>query len=115
VAASHSPGPSRFTPEARPKLAIASDGTLAAVLEPTRIHVLELPGCTPFAEVGIDPDAGGSEVAWIGAPPRLLVLSRYAAHSALHLIDPHGPRPIAEIRLEAPMKLAATGAARVGN
>ena len=45
---------------------------------------------------------------WIGAPPRLVVLSRYAAHSTVHLLDPYGPRTIAEIRLEAPMKLCAS-------
>ena len=80
---------------------------MAAIHEPTRIVVIELPGCAPFAEVGIDPDAGASEVVWVGAPPRLAVLSRYAAHSTVHLLDPYGPRTIAEIRLEAPMKLAA--------
>ena len=41
-------------------------------------------------------------------PPRLLVVSRYAAHSVVHLLDPYGPRTIAEIRLETPMKLFGT-------
>jgi len=36
------------------------------------------------------------------------VLSRYAAHSTVHLLDPYGPRTIAEIRLEAPMRLFAS-------
>jgi len=94
-----------FVPADKPRIAIASDGTLAAIHEPTRVTVVELPGCAPFAEVGIDPEAGASEVVWIGAPPRLAVLSRYAAHSTVHLLDPYGPRTIAEIRLEAPMKL----------
>ncbi|MDB4957716.1 MAG: hypothetical protein JWO36_5285 [Myxococcales bacterium] len=84
---------------------------MAAIHEPTRIVVIEVPGCAPFAEVGIDPEAEESEIAWVGAPPRMLVLSRYAAHSTVHLLDPYGPRTIAEIRLEAPMKLvAAVGA-----
>ena len=91
-----------------PRIAIASDGTLAAIHEPTRITVVDLPGCAAFAEVGIDPEAGASEVMWVGAPPRLAVLSRYAAHSTVHLLDPYGPRTIAEIRLEAPMKLMAS-------
>ncbi|HET9990452.1 MAG TPA: hypothetical protein VFQ65_18100, partial [Kofleriaceae bacterium] len=94
-----------FVPADKPRIAIASDGTLAAIHEPTRITVVDLPGCAAFAEVGIDPEAGASEVVWIGAPPRLAVLSRYAAHSTVHLLDPYGPRTIAEIRLEAPMKL----------
>ena len=94
-----------FAPADKPRVAIASDGTLAAIHEPTRITVIDLPGCNAFAEVGIDPEAGASEVVWVGAPPRLAVLSRYAAHSTVHLLDPYGPRTIAEIRLEAPMKL----------
>lgn len=94
-----------FVPADKPRVAIASDGTLAAIHEPTRITVIDLPGCSAFAEVGIDPEAGASEVVWVGAPPRLAVLSRYAAHSTVHLLDPYGPRTIAEIRLEAPMKL----------
>jgi hypothetical protein len=97
-----------FVPADKPRIAIASDGTLAAIHEPTRITVVDLPGCAAFAEVGIDPEAGASEVMWVGAPPRLAVLSRYAAHSTVHLLDPYGPRTIAEIRLEAPMKLMAS-------
>ncbi|MBV8757688.1 MAG: hypothetical protein JO257_10445 [Deltaproteobacteria bacterium] len=90
------------------RIAVAHDGTLAAVHEPTSVNVLEMPGCLPFAEVGIDPEAGASDVAWLGTPPRLLVLARYAAHSTAHLIDPLGPRTISEIRLESPMKLFGT-------
>src|SRR4051812_27610797 len=56
----------------------------------------------------IDQNAIASQIAWVGAPPRLLVLSRHDAHTSVHLIDPYGPRTIAEIRLEAPMKLFAT-------
>lgn len=87
---------------------MAHDGTLAAVHEPTSVSVHEMPGCTAFAEVRIDPSAAASEVAWLGTPPRLLVVARYDAHSSAHLIDPLGPRTIAEIRLEAPMKLFGT-------
>jgi hypothetical protein len=97
-----------FTPAERPRLAVAVDGTLAAIHEPARVSVAELPNVAPFAEIGIDPEAGSSDVAWVGMPPRLLVLSRYAAHSTVHLLDPYGPRTIAEIRLESPMKLVGT-------
>jgi len=97
-----------FTPTDRPRVAITGDGTLAVIAEATRAVLVELPGGAAFAEVGIDPEASASELAWVGAPPRLLVLSRYAAYSTVHLIDPHGPRTIAEIRLEAPMKLFAS-------
>jgi hypothetical protein len=87
---------------------VAIDGTLAAIHEPARITIVELPGIAPFAEIGIDAHAVSSDVAWIGMPPRLLVVSRYAAHSVVHLLDPSGPRTIAEIRLETPMRLFGT-------
>ena len=93
-------------PGERPRVAVAQDGTLAAIAEATRVVVIDLPTCTARAEIGIDPDAGASDVAWLGG--KLAVLSRYAAHSTVHLVDPSGPRTLAEIRLEAPMKLFAS-------
>jgi hypothetical protein len=90
------------------RVAVAADGTVAAVCEPSRITLLALPEGVAFAEIDADPEALASEVGWLGAPPRLLVLSRYAAYSTAHLLDPQGPRPIAEIRLETPMRLFAT-------
>lgn len=99
-----------FTPSERPRLAVAVDGTLAAIHEPARITIVELPGIAPFTEIGIDPQALATEIAWVSMPPRLLVVSRFAAHSTALLLDPYGPRTIAEIRLETPMKLfGATG------
>jgi len=97
-----------FTPAEQPRVSVAGDGSLAAIHEAARVTILEIPGGAAFAEIGVDPDALASEVAWIGTPPRLLVLARYAAHSTVHLLDPYGPRSIAEIRLEAPMRLFAT-------
>jgi hypothetical protein len=100
--------PDRFVPIDVPRVAVSGDGSLAAVHESSRVTLLELPSGTAFAEIGVDPEALGSEVAWVGAPPRLLVLSRYDGNSTAHLIDPLGPQTIAEIRLEATMRLAAT-------
>ena len=97
-----------FVPAQAPRISVANDGTLAAIHEPSRITVLALPSCSAIAEVGIDPEAGASEVVWLGSPPRLAVLSRFAAHSTVHLLDPRGPRTIAEIRLESPMRLMAS-------
>jgi len=97
-----------FTPLERPRLAIAHDGTLAAIVESTRVVIVEIPSGAPFAEVGIDAEALTTEVAWVGAPPRVLVMSRYATHCTVHLVDPHGPRTVAEIRLEPPMRLFST-------
>jgi hypothetical protein len=97
-----------FTPVESPRVAVAADGTLAAITESSRITILEIPGGAAFAEIGVDPEAAANEVAWVGSPPRLLVLSRYAAHSTAHLLDPYGPRTLAEIRLESPMRLYTT-------
>lgn len=97
-----------YTPAEPARVAVAADGTVAAVCEPSRITLLALPDGVAFAEIGVDPEALASEVGWLGAPPRLLVLSRYEAYSTAHLLDPQGPRPISEIRLEAPMRLYAT-------
>ena len=100
-----------FSPVERPRIVVAADGTLAAIHEPSRISVVDLPTCSAFAELGMDSNAVACDVAWVGTPPRLLVLSRYEAHSTVHLVDPFGPRTIAEIRLETPMRLyAAVGA-----
>ena len=100
-----------FTPAGRSVVAVSADGSLAAISEPTRIAVVSLPGGAAITELGIDPAAASCEALWVGTPPRLLVLSRFTAHSTLHLLEPHGPRTLAEIRLEAPMRLvAAVGA-----
>src|SRR5450432_4011626 len=99
---------SGFVPVDPPSLAIASDGTLAAVQEASRITIVELPGGGAFAEVAMDSEAAESEVGLVGSPPRLVVLSRFATHSTLYLLDPHGPRTIAEIRLESVLRLYAT-------
>src|SRR5215468_716266 len=97
-----------YTPAEFARVAVSADGTVAAVCEPSRVTVLALPDGVAFAEIGVDPEALASEVGWLGAPPRLLVLSRYEAYSTAHLLDPQGPRPIAEIQLETPMRLYAT-------
>jgi hypothetical protein len=102
-----------FVPTEIPAVAVSGDGRLASVHEADRVTVLDLVSGAAFAEIGVDPDAEASEIGWIGA--RLLVLSRYELHSTVHLLDPDGPRSIAEVRLEAPMRLYASvdGAALV--
>jgi len=90
---------------------VSGDGTLAAIQEPSKVTIVGIPGCARFAGLSTDPLAVASEVAWVGTPPRLLVLSRFAAHSVAHLVEPFGPRSLAEIRIESPMRLYAS----VGN
>lgn len=96
-----------FVPGERPRVAVASDGTLAAIHEPSRVTVVELPGCAPFAELALDKAAVASDVAWIGAPPRLVVIHQHASHAIAQLVDPYGPRTVAELRLDAPARLHA--------
>jgi hypothetical protein len=98
----------RFAPAERPRIAIASDGSLAAIAERSRIVVVTLPGGAVLAEIGADPGASATELGWVGPPARLVVLSRHGGHSSVHLVDPYGPRSLAEIRLESPMRLYAT-------
>ncbi len=97
-----------FVPGTRPTLAVSADGSLGGVLEATRVGIVELSGGVAFAEIGVDPAAEGTEIGWVGTPPRLVVVSRFVAHSTIHLIDPHGPRTVAEIRMESAMRLFAT-------
>jgi len=89
-------------------IAASPDGAHAAVVEPGRIVVVELEHATPVAEVGVATALDHTDVAWIGAPPRLLVLSRHATHSTVHLIDLDGPRARAEIQIEGTMRIGAT-------
>lgn len=96
-----------FVPTERPRVAVAADGSLAAIVDGTRIVVTEVPSCAPFAEVAIDGDARATELAWVGTPPRLLVVSRYAEHGIARLVDPFGPRTISELRLDEAMTLHA--------
>src|SRR3954462_11419538 len=99
--------PAGYSPFEPPRVSVSGDGTPAAVHEPARVTLLEIPSAVAFAEIGVDPDSLANDIAWIGAPPRLLVRAGYAAHSTVHLLDPRGPRAIAEIRLESPMRLFA--------
>lgn len=116
VATQSGPAESAYVPPVPPRIAVASDGVLAALHEPSRVVVVELPSCAVRAEIRIDPRAEASDVAWVGPPSRLLIVARYAGHSAVHFIEavkssgqsgPHNPQLIAEIQLEMPMRLAA--------
>ena len=84
------------------------DGAYAAIVETGRVVVVELAHGATVAEVGVATAFDQTDVAWIGAPPRLLVLSRRATNSTVHLIDLDGPRARAEIQIEGAMRLAAT-------
>lgn len=100
---------SSYLPSERPRLVVAGDGSLAAIVEPARVTIVDLPNGTERSAIGTDGDASATEAVWVGT--RLLVLSRFTAHSVVLLIDPTGSRTISEIRLESPMRLLAA----VGN
>jgi hypothetical protein len=94
------------------RLVAAPDGALAAIVEPrpARIVVVELAGGVPVAELGLEGAAEDTDVVWVGPPTRLLVVTRGAQHSTVHLVDPlgpAGPAPLAQIRIEAAMRLRA--------
>jgi hypothetical protein len=101
----------RYAPSDRPRVAVAADGSLAAIHERARIVVTELPSCAELSELGIDTDAAEVCHAWVGTPPRLVVLSRYESRCTVHLVDPFGPRTISELQLDSPLRLCAA----VGN
>ncbi|HET7504622.1 MAG TPA: AAA family ATPase [Kofleriaceae bacterium] len=92
----------------RCSIVASPDGSHAAIVEPGRIVVVELEHGAQVAEVGVATTPEHTDVAWIGAPPRLLVLSRRATHSTVHLIDLDGPRARAEIQIEGMMRIGAT-------
>ncbi len=86
---------------------MSADGGLAAASEATRIVFARVPSCETISELVVDPRTE-HEVAWIGTPPRMLVLTRHPDHTVLHLVDPHGPRTLAELQLAPSLHLAAS-------
>jgi hypothetical protein len=96
-----------FSPADRPRVVVSEDGSAAAIREPFRITLVDLPVGTAASTLELDPAAQAIDVGWV-APTRLLVLSRYAAHSTVQLFDPRRTRPTAELWIEARLRLVAT-------
>jgi hypothetical protein len=96
-----------FIPVDRPRLAVAHDGSLAAIQEPTRITVIMLPSGEPFGVITTDAAHDATDVGWLGSPPRLLVLTRFAASTRARVVDPRAARLIAERQIDTPMQLRA--------
>ncbi|HEU4614436.1 MAG TPA: hypothetical protein VFS15_20210, partial [Kofleriaceae bacterium] len=95
-----------------PYVIVAGDGRFAAVVDRGRIAVLQLPDGTLAGEYAI---ASGAQVAWLGSPSRLLVISPGPGYQTAQLIDPDPvpnelgePMPEDETRVEATARLAAT-------
>lgn len=92
----------------RLRLAVASDGSRVAVADRGGIVIHDLPTGAPVAEINLDPDAEAYDLGWLANPARLLVVSRFSGYTTVHLLAPDGPRTLAEIQLESPMRLYAT-------
>lgn len=90
---------------------VAEGAGLIAIVDPERIIVATVPEFTLRCEIGVDPDVAACEVAFVG-PDRLLVLSRYASHTMVYLVDPSGPHKLAEVRIASPARLLAASADR---
>jgi hypothetical protein len=92
-------------------LALASDGTVAALLNGDRtVVVVEVPSGRRYGELELDTpgDGGSHQIAWLGM--RLLVASRYAEHTELGLVEPtlQAVREIADLRIAAAMSLVTS-------
>lgn len=96
-----------FVPVEPAMLAVSVDGSLGAIQESSRISIVDLAEAgVAFAEIGIG--ANRTDIGWVGTLPRLLVVSQLPTHTSVHLIDPHGPRTLAETKLEVGSRLVAT-------
>lgn len=86
------------------------DHPLVAIVEPERVAVVSAPDGELVAEVGLRADAEGVDVAWLGQPPRLVVVSRLHDCTELHLLDvtaEGGARMCGDRRVEGSMRLMA--------
>lgn len=101
----------RVVPQGPPRIDVAANGSVIAIAEPERVCIAGVPDLVLRAEIGIDPDANGCEVSFIGR--QLLIASRYASYTTLYLIDPEGPQKLAELRVELGLYLLAKSGDRV--
>ncbi|MDQ3334343.1 MAG: hypothetical protein M4D80_04215 [Myxococcota bacterium] len=93
--------------DALDRIVVAADGTFAAVIQTNRICVLELPSAAELWEIGTDAAADAVDAAWVGSPPRLLVLSRFAEWSTVHLLDVRAADSVGELKLASPARMLA--------
>jgi hypothetical protein len=82
-------------------------GRLLAHRVGDRIDLRDATTLAVEAEVGIDGDADGTDLALIGDPAHLLLAARHDGATKLHLIDPRGPSELAQTTLRGAMQLAA--------
>lgn len=83
-------------------------GSALAVVEPGQVVILDLPSLVPSAELGIPGDIDDHDVSFVGETGRLVVLSRSAGTSTLHIVDPEGPTKLGEVKLRVSARIAST-------
>jgi ATPase family protein associated with various cellular activities (AAA) len=95
-------------PSSAPALRViaAADGGLAAVIDGAALAVIDLESGAQLTRLAL-PHVD-AEVAWLGAPPRLLVLERDSGFQTARIYDPHTLEPGGEVRIEASMRLLAS-------
>jgi len=103
--------PEPIVPAGPPRVDVAEGAQSIAIVEPERIVVAGLPDLVGRCEIGVDPDATSCAAVFLGAE-RMLVTSSYAAHTLAYLIDPIGPRKLAEVRIESPVRVLAVSGDR---
>src|SRR5688500_3418144 len=86
---------------------VSPAGDLAAVVHGDSLQILGLPDLAQVGEVGLDAEAIATDVALVGNPARLVVLAHHPDRTRIHVIDPRGPSPIADVSLHAQMRLLA--------
>jgi hypothetical protein len=87
------------------RIAVSPEGGQIGVYEPGRVAVLAIPDLAPISEIGTEGDLEDNDVAFIGK--RLVVLSRSARQSRLHVIDAAGPSKLGEASFRMPLWIAA--------
>ncbi len=89
----------------RVRLAVSPESGQIGVYETGRVSVLTIPDLTPLAEIGTEGDLDDNDVVFVGR--RLVVLSRSARQTRLHIVDPLGPTKVGEASFRMPMWIAA--------
>jgi hypothetical protein len=89
----------------RVRLAVSPESGQIGVYETGRVSVLTIPDLTPIAEIGTEGDFDDNDVVFVGK--RLVVLSRSARQTKLHIVDPLGPTKVAEASFRMQLSIAA--------
>ncbi|HET9624499.1 MAG TPA: hypothetical protein VFP84_24170 [Kofleriaceae bacterium] len=101
-------------PLTAPRVALHPDGQYAAIVEPSRITLVDVPSGAPIGELGPEiaqsHDGAPTEVVWVGSEPRLVLVRHEAARCQILLIDVtlDGPRLLADALFKVPMRLMAS-------